>query len=606
MRQGENPVAGRSASRFHLVAERLWPLAQNAWPFLLLPAALWVVRFWHSAEFGLYEDDLTDIPRAAAMSWGDAVAFAVDPDRILHLYGQGHPLFYTFIYFLVSLGWRIRPLVGAYWLGFAVEALNVGLFCGLLKRVHSQSLAVVGGLMYVLYSADTTQAFLTHALGLHPSLTCLLLAAHAYLSGRKWLTYPLAGLTLLTYETVFPVTLAFPLLVELPARKWRRALLSHVAICAVILIAVVVWRVAVGEDRVGELTLLQALTTPLLHMVQGPVVSLGTYLYRPLQALQAMDLEIGVVALLYTILFSCLGLWLGRAVAAWDAEALRRSSGSQGEPLPLWTRARRAWTALPGEIRPLLRLASAGLVMLVLAYPLTFTVRGYAISGRETRVHSAGVMGAALLVGSAILELLYLLRQTRWRRLLAGGLAAWIGLLAGFGLVVQNDYVMAWKYQRQFWRQLIPLVEDAGNGTAILVDPAGLVDTRQIGANTWNLPRVLEQLYCFPNTWEQPPRVFRLLPGWEHRIASESGLFQLNGATVTAPESVLDRYPSTSVILIDTATGILSRRTGSLRIPGGDFPLKLEGEPVLPFLPKGLLYSLMVLDPQTDTEGAQP
>ena len=38
--------------------------------------------------------------------------------------------------------------------------------------------------------------------------------------------------------------------------------------------------------------------------------------------------------------------------------------------------------------------------MLILAYPLTFTVRAYAISGRDTRVHLGAVLGAALLWAS--------------------------------------------------------------------------------------------------------------------------------------------------------------------------------------------------------------
>src|SRR4030042_2325801 len=147
--------------------QRLRPIAQRVWPYALLMVTLWVVRYWHSAAFGFYEDDLTHLPRAAAMSLGEVFAFAFDPARIANLYGQGHPLHYTFIYLLTNLGWRLGGIQGPYWLGFCVQAVNLCLFYALLRRIHSQALGVLGGLAYVLYSADTTQAYLTYSLGLH-------------------------------------------------------------------------------------------------------------------------------------------------------------------------------------------------------------------------------------------------------------------------------------------------------------------------------------------------------------------------------------------------------------------------------------------------------
>ncbi len=586
-----------------LFSERLDRLARAVWPYLLLLGTLWVVRYWHSAEFGLYEDDLTHLPRAATMSWEQVIRFALDPERIIRLHGQGHPLHYTFIYTLTKLGWYLGDLRGLYLVGYSVEAINVCLFYSLLRRLHSRALGLLGGLAYVLYAADTTQAFLTYSLGLQPSLTCLLLAAHAYLSGRLWLTYPLASLTLLTYETVFPVALAFPLLVELPRRKWVRASLRHAALCVLILLAVVGWRLAVGENRVGELTVFQAVATPVLHMIQGPVVSLGTYLYRPIQALQAMNLEIAIVSSLYLALFVVLAAWLRRAGPMWDVGALRQAWAGTGGRQPLVKRMQRVWQTLPKGAQVLLRLAAAGLVMLVLAYPLTFTVRAYAISGRESRVHAAGIVGAAVVIGSLMLASLTIPRRGP---VLAAAMAIWVGLLAGFGFVVQRDYVLGWQYQRQFWAELLPLIADAENGTAVLVDPSGLPDTVHIGANTWNLPRVLEQLYEFPQSWSTPPRVFRLVPGWEHRLVSETGLFQLNGATVTAPVSVLDRYPSRNVILIRTDGGLLARQTTPLRIPGGEFSLKPRGQPVLATLPRGPLYSLLLSEISAAPEGMMP
>ena len=94
------------------VNERLRSLVERIWPIVLLVALLWVVRYWHSSEFGLYEADLTHLPSAVVMSLQEVLAFAFDAERILTLQGQGHPLHYTFIYPLTNLGWRFADING--------------------------------------------------------------------------------------------------------------------------------------------------------------------------------------------------------------------------------------------------------------------------------------------------------------------------------------------------------------------------------------------------------------------------------------------------------------------------------------------------------------
>ena len=159
--------------------ERARLLIERAWPYVLLIGLFWVVRYWHSADFGLYEDDLTHLPTAVTMSGAELLQFVFDPVRNLRLYGNGHPLHFTLIFTLANLGWRLGDLNGPYWIGFVIGAINVALVCALFTRVHSKALGVLGGLAYVLYSADTTQAFLTHSLGLQPSITLFLIATHA-------------------------------------------------------------------------------------------------------------------------------------------------------------------------------------------------------------------------------------------------------------------------------------------------------------------------------------------------------------------------------------------------------------------------------------------
>jgi len=159
---------------------------------------------------------------------------------------------------------------------------------------------------------------------------------------------------------------------------------------------------------------------------------------------------------------------------------------------------------------------------------------------------------------------------------------------------VQHDYVRAWEAQQAFWSELVRLVPDSSEGTVILVEPAGLRDFEQIGANTWNLPRLLNQIYQFHPDWVEPPRVFRLVPGWQERIGRPNAIFSLVEQTVTAPPSLYRVVASANTILIETSSGRLVRRTGLLEFDEANFPLKPETSPVLPAWSTGFLHPLLL------------
>jgi len=287
--------AGRLRGNAPQWVGQFWRLVRLSWGIpLLLVCTLWVARYWRSADFGWYEDDWTIAPRAAQMSGGEVLGFV--GDYIVHLYGHARPLSDSLIYIFSHLGWKVGGMWGAYWVGFAIEALNALLFYVLLRRLavdwglQADRFALIGGLAYVLFAADTTQAFLTHSLGLHPSITLLLLALFFYRKG--WLGYPLAGIILFSYETPFLVFLAAPLLENRPWKDVLRRGLLHALIIGLMLLGVFGLRVAVGEGRVADLSTFQMVQIPLLHMFQGPVVSLGTFALRPIQALVSGQWEV--------------------------------------------------------------------------------------------------------------------------------------------------------------------------------------------------------------------------------------------------------------------------------------------------------------------------
>ena len=547
---------------------------------VFLAAIFWVARYLFSAQFGLYEDDLTRIPQAISMSlagiW-DHLVF------LMSRYYANRPLHEGFIYVFSWLGWQVNDLWGAYWVGYLITVGNLVLFYLLLVKIHSRLLAILGGLAYVLFSADTTQAYLTMSLGGQVSNTLLLLAFHAYLFGSRWVSYVLVyPIILFAYETPFLVFMAAPLLGKLEnSKRFWKNLIAHIGILTAMFLSSFIMRYAQGGNVDFELGYRETAHTALLHVLQGPRAALGTYLLRPYQVLMAVDSSASIVSL---ISFIAIALYLYKVNLV-----------GEFRPDQIYNAIRkRKLSELDDPTRILLQLAAAGFVMLLLAYPMTFTTRLTAISGRTTRGHLAGVGGASLIIAAFAYALLTVLSHFRQRKLATLLLSGWFALLVGFGIIIQQDYVKAWQAQKQFWAELLPLIQDADIGTAILVEPDGLKDVLQIGANTWNLSRVLNQLFIFPDESRSVPRVYRLLPGWQEKIALADGSFQVNRETVTAPPDNYGIFESSDVIIISTEGDKMKRIDGQLEVNGTSFLLKPRADPALPSLPRGVLYRLLL------------
>ena len=560
---------------------------ENIMVSIVLAITIWAAHYAQSANFGLYEDDYSRTPQVLVMSWGDLAQQVFSSFQGLSEHGK--QLHSPMIYTLTFLGVRLNGLQGVYWIGFAICVLNAWLFYRLLRRVGTPAFALVGGLAYSLFSADTTQALLTNALGLQPSLTFLLLAFHSYLSNRKLLAYVLAGMILLNYEIPFPVFLAAPLLVGFLQKGGRRSgwkeWARHIAVLGAMVLLVVALRRLAGESRVSELDLETIVRIPLTQMVLGPWTSLRLFLLsRPKLALINLRTEVD---------WSVLGMFGLFCAVLWLASSKKWS-----------TRWWRADLQSPGlDIRQEAQRLSTGLLLLATAYPLAFTVSASATDGRDSRVHLAAVIGTAWLAAWGA-EFVLKLADAYGRRLagvlrltILGGLAVFFSLQVGFGKLIQQDYVNSWQYQRQFWTQLLPLITDADDGDIILVEPSVLRATGQIGVITWNTPRVLELIIRFPPEWNDLPRVYRLEAGWEQHLVSEEDLFQVDNQTSFIPESMYVEVESSKVIFIEAQENGLVRHTAPLLLNGVEYPVKardpLAGEPFIP----GSLYNLMILNP---------
>ena len=163
----------------------------------LLFLVIWIAHFSLSYSFGLYEDDYSHISpwmtsEPSILMSILAVNFTVWP--------QGRPLHFSFPKLFGYLGFQAAGLQGIYVIAAIILTLNAFLFYLLLKRVGSDTFALLGGLAFCLFPADTTRAFLTHAIGYQPSFTFLLIALHLYFSDLRKVSYVVILGALLTFE----------------------------------------------------------------------------------------------------------------------------------------------------------------------------------------------------------------------------------------------------------------------------------------------------------------------------------------------------------------------------------------------------------------------
>lgn len=177
------------------------------------------------------------------------------------------------------------------------------------------------------------------------------------------------------------------------------SLLKQGTIITVMMLAVFLLRQALGEPSVTEVGWPELLTVPLRHMALGPLVGLGSYGYKTVKLIPALGTTLTALSLLGTVLLFLLFRRLGR----W--EPLAQRSVSSRDPLGLFKSLIQGPSLAGGgaEDDPrqsneqLLKLMLVGLLMLMLGYPLTFTMTPIALASRGTRVHLAGVVGAGLI-----------------------------------------------------------------------------------------------------------------------------------------------------------------------------------------------------------------
>lgn len=523
------------------------PSRRRDWITMLgLAIMAWITHFWLSGDFGFYADDYTRIPASLNMSWAEYQEKII---AILSVFGgQGRPLHDVFIHTLAFLGGKLPGgIQSLYVLAYLIYSLNLISIYWLFKRVWGDTAGLLGSLAFIVYPADTTQAFLTHGYGLQTALLFLLSGFHLFLSDWKITAYGLVGLSLLTYETVYPLFLISPFLIHDSQRPLLNRMLRHALVMTALFMAVILLRTQFAEIRLFSLSLQDFILVPVTHMFVGPVVSLGTFGYRMYQTVAAVD---GTT--LIAIFSSALMLY----------GFIRWGFSRRGEArLPAIPEVERieGWRAIPHERKTIIHILFVGTLLLLLAYPLTFTIRPYAISGRDTRVHFAAALGAPLIYAGFALLVLQFLDRMGWKNWGVLLISIHLSLMVGFGLTVQQDYQRSWDLQQSFWGGVLDALPGLEEELVILVEPSLMEDTLHIDANTWNLPRILPQLCEVEPNWTGPPRVYRLTEGWMDNILLEDGRIRVDGTTTIAPPSTYTEVSASNVLFLRwTESGTLS------------------------------------------------
>ncbi len=515
----------------------------------VLATTVWVAHFMHYRALGLYEDDYFFV--SGAWRWPGFLAHA---KQALLTWTEGRPVNFFSLAVCSFAAEALGGLPLIYFVGFIAIALNASLFYVLLGRLLPRYIALAGALAFCLFPADTTHTLLTHALGLQPALTLFLIAALAYLSGRRIPAYFAIAGSLLTYESVYLVFLAVPLLRGKRGRPLVEELCRNAAMLFAILAVVVIARISMGDERLGTLGLgfSTILARVAVGVVTGPVVSLLDFVRGPARTILRWNRELAFVVVAFAITFTCV---------------LRRQGiGFFDEP------RNEPWT-VEGS-----RSLAAGVVMLGLAYALSFThFPPMAQQGRMTSVHLAAGVGGSLVFACASWAFVAVAHRFRLRDAALGLLSLYLSLVVAYRVSIQEDFVRAWKNQRWFWTSTVGLLPDIEDGTIVFVLDRDLPKTRYIESNSWADPLILGQLFVIPRHWQAPPRLF-VVNSWAKELRRQGGSVEW---LVTDPEPPAGTWSAHSeiigdarLILLEMEDGRLVRRFGSIDVDG--LPLQLK------------------------------
>jgi hypothetical protein len=377
-----------------------------------------------------------------------------------------------------KIGWALGHKDGLYLLGFLVNAVNALLLTLILKRFTGWWLAVFGALLFIVFPSDTTKPFLLHCSHVHASMTFLFAGLLLFFGGGRGrlLSYPVAALSLVSYETAYLPFIVFPLFFLGSMKDSVRKGLIHLLLCGGTLAAVMLIRLRLSEARAESVLsdTHEAIRRIFSSLWIGPLTDLRCFKRALAHTFSAHDLFglVLVVLLILSLFF------------------LYRDDPPKPEG------------AIKKE-RDLLmvRLGLGGLAAWSFSYALTLiNYPPNQVAGRFTSTHTAAAFGVSCVL--VALGGWLLTRGGIIKKVALPCAALLLFILCSYQLNIQKEYALAWRREYSFWRAVVALCPDIDPGTAILVKGDWPRQEDAISSNSWADPLVLQQAF----DWNPPPK----------------------------------------------------------------------------------------------------
>ena len=536
----------------------------RASPFILIVSTAWFANFLHFASFGYYEDDWYYYPSAFAQPLSVRITVLLSLAKGMF---QGRPMLLVVQTFFSYLVKPFSSISLPYILAFLMLSGTALLFYRVLRARFPRLFCTLASLLFVLSPLTTVRQDLVIEFNLGAAFIGILFAV-LIRRRRPVLSYLLAILTLLTYESVFLLFLGAPLLErgKLGKRKLRELAL-HLTICTAILAAFLMVREAFAEQRVltvaklGALELLkQTVTLDLYYTFR----SFWSYVYAASVSWREITLEpflyaCGFMAAAGIILFSCFS----------------RGSAEQGGWSGL-SRARSIWWLRNGCL--------GGLLFVVIGYLTIFLqTSGSPIyfGGRDTRFSASAVPGSSVFVVSLLMLAMTMFRQPLLKWIGRGVTILFLSVLFVYSFIVQYDYIHAWEYERNFLSQLVMLAPDLQQDGLIVVrtglnpQPGSGPEDRP-GSVGWQRFGVQVSLKCLGN-WNSPEIVFLDSDDWSKnlQLRPDRRLYWKQNVAGSVTASFV---PGRVILVYERADGLLTRADEMVTVDGA--PILQMKEPV--------------------------
>jgi hypothetical protein len=440
---------------------------QQLFALAVLAVAVFVAHFMRFAQFGFYEDDYWSVAASVGLTARDVWARA---QNFFQFWPTGRPLNHLLPTLLGYVGARLGGLEAIYALAAAWLVVNSWLVYRLARKLLPGAAALTAGVTYIVFPADTTRQLLIHAAHVQGAMTFSLVGLLLWRRGgvARVFAYPIAGLSLLSYETAYIAFLCAPLLLADPA-EFRRVFtwIVHAVGCSILLGLVVLARVVTGGWHTSANEVLgkpaQAVTRAITSLYLGPLTDLRAFGHAVLVGGRHIDVwAIGAATVLVLLLLA----WYSRRPDG-EADLGLEESAKSGFPGSLgWLTVR------------VIAIWPASYVLTLINYPPT------QLAGRMTSTHTAAALPVALLAGCVHAAIAR--RSGAWRRWSTIVVIAGLFLTLSYNQFVQREYVRMWRVQRDFWQQVMALSPDIDYSTTVLV--AGNVSSEQsdvIQANSW-------------------------------------------------------------------------------------------------------------------------